>query len=87
MDIVLALQPVAPGLIPGVPKNFSKELFLWNYSFLMLPSLIDDAAALSGGQQRISNVYRTHLILWVVASWYYKKYALFSVVTHSKKCS
>ena len=31
MDSVLALHPAAPGLIPGIPKNFSE--------FLMLPRL------------------------------------------------
>ena len=37
MDSVLVLHPAARGSIPGVPKNFSE--------FLMLPRLIDSAAA------------------------------------------
>ena len=37
MDSVVASHPVAPVLIPGVPKNFSE--------FLMLLRLIDGAAA------------------------------------------
>ena len=40
----------------------------------MLPRLIDGAAALRSGQQRLNNVDQTHLVLWIVASWYYKKY-------------
>ena len=41
MDSVLALHPAALGSIPGVPKNLS--------DFLMLPRLIDVAAAQSRG--------------------------------------
>ena len=41
--------------------------------FLMLPRLIDGNAALSSGQQRLNDVDQTHLVLWLVASWYYKK--------------
>ena len=37
MDSVLASHPAAQGLIPSIPKNFSE--------FLMLPRLIDGAAA------------------------------------------
>ena len=37
MDSILALHPAAPGWFPRVPKNFSE--------FLMLPRLIDSAAA------------------------------------------
>ena len=48
MDSVLALHSVALGSIPGVPKNFSE--------FLLLPRLIDGAAAQSNGQQRLNNV-------------------------------
>ena len=36
-DSILALHPVAPGSIPGIPKNFSE--------FLMLPRLIHGASA------------------------------------------
>ena len=28
LDRALTLHPVAPGLIPGIPKNFSEELFI-----------------------------------------------------------
>ena len=45
IDSFLALHPAAPGLIPGIPKNFFEELFPKNYSFMMLPRLIDSAAA------------------------------------------
>ena len=38
---VLASHPSAPGSIPGVPNNFSKEL----YSFLILPKLINSPSA------------------------------------------
>ena len=55
MDSVLALHPAAPNSIPGVPNNFSE--------FLMLPRLIDGAAAQSSGQQRHNNVDQTHLVL------------------------
>ena len=37
MDSVFASHPATPGLIPGIPKNFSE--------FLMLPWLINSAAA------------------------------------------
>ena len=68
MDSVPALHPAATGLIPGIPKKkFEKKLS-------MLPRLIDGAAALRSGQQRLNNVDQTHLVLWIVASWYYKKY-------------
>ena len=65
MDSALAFHPAAPDSIPGVPVNF--------YEFLMLQRLIDGAAAQSSGQQRLDNIDRTHLVLWLVASWYYKK--------------
>ena len=66
MDSVLTQHPADPGSIPGVPKNFSE--------FLMLPRLIDGAAAQRSGQQGLNNnIDRTHLVLWLVASWYYKK--------------
>ena len=66
MDSILALHPAAPGSIPGVHKNFSE--------FLMLPRLIDGAAAQSSGQERLNNDFdKTHLVLWLVASRYFKK--------------
>ena len=46
MDCILALHPAAPGLIPGIPKNFSE--------FFMLPRLINGASAYSSGQQRLN---------------------------------
>ena len=58
MDGILASHPAATGLIPGVPKTFS------NKKLSMLPRLIDGAAAKSSGQQRLSNIDRTHLVLW-----------------------
>ena len=65
-DIILASHPGAPGSIPGVLKNFSE--------FLMLPRLIAGAAAQSNGQQRLNNDFdKTHLVLWLVASQYFKK--------------
>ena len=36
-----AVMPEAPDLILSVPKNFSEELFLRNYSSFMLLRLID----------------------------------------------
>ena len=45
-----------------------------NFSeFLMLPRSIDSGAAQSSRDHRLDNVYRTHLVLRLVASWYYKK--------------
>ena len=58
MDSVLASHPAAPGSNPGVQRN---------------SRLIDSAAAQSSGQQGLNNVDRAHLVLWIVASWYYKK--------------
>ena len=60
MDSTLALHPAAPGLFPGVPNYF--------FEFLMLPRLINGAAAKSSGQKRLKNVDRTHVVLWLVAS-------------------
>ena len=65
MDSDLTLHPAAPGSIPGILKNFSE--------FLMVPRLIYGAATWSSGQQRLDNVDQTHLVLWIVTSWYYKK--------------
>ena len=59
IDSIFALHPAAPVSIPSVPMNFSE--------FLMLPRLIDGAAALSSGQQRLYNIDQSHLVLWLVA--------------------
>ena len=59
MDSVLASHPAAPGSILGIS-----------------PKIVDVAEVRVGsGQQMLNNVDRTHLVLWLVASWVHACFA------------
>ena len=45
LDIILASHPAAPGSNPGIPEFFSEKYFFPEKKLLMLPRLIDSAAA------------------------------------------
>ena len=66
MDSVLASHPVAPGLIPGIPKVFPRKFSEKNClgeKNVDVARLINSAAAYSSGQQRLNYIYLTHLVL------------------------
>ena len=65
--IVFSLNTQWPRVYPGVPEIISEK------KLSMLPKLIDSSAASRSGQQRLYKVDRTHLVLWLVAIWNYKK--------------
>ena len=70
--LVFALpDQAAPGSNPGLPEIFPRKFSL--KKLLMWPRLIEGAAAQSSGQQRLYNINQTHLVLWLVASWHYKR--------------